>query len=175
MRLFCIYIISYFFIKVNLIRKPGSVYNSHLSCLIITHKFYATTMKQIGPIYRFVLVLLQIKFTSNLCYHKSSALLPHFFTLAVKTFTSVRRYISVALVRRSPWVDVIHYLVLWSPDFPHILRDCSIKLLVRQEGLKPPTDRVEAGCSIQLSYWRILRNIFIFLIYFVYILYHIFL
>ena len=27
--------------------------------------------------------------------------------------------------------------------------------MVRQEGLKPPTDRVEAGCSIQLSYWRI--------------------
>ena len=105
-------------------------------------------MKQIGPIYRFVLVLLQIKFTSNLCHHKSSALLPHFFTLAIKTFTSVRRYISVALVRRSPWVDVIHYLVLWSPDFPHISRDCPIKLLVRQEGLKPPTYRVEAGCSI---------------------------
>ena len=27
--------------------------------------------------------------------------------------------------------------------------------LVPQEGLKPPTDRVEAGCSIQLSYWGI--------------------
>ena len=27
--------------------------------------------------------------------------------------------------------------------------------MVPQEGLKPPTDRVEAGCSIQLSYWGI--------------------
>ena len=29
--------------------------------------------------------------------------------------------------------------------------------MVPQEGLKPPTDRVEAGCSIQLSYWGISR------------------
>ena len=28
-------------------------------------------------------------------------------------------------------------------------------ILAPQEGLEPPTDRVEAGCSIQLSYWGI--------------------
>lgn len=33
-------------------------------------------------------------------------------------------------------------------------------ILVPQEGLKPPTDRVEAGCSIQLSYWGILYGCF---------------
>ena len=31
--------------------------------------------------------------------------------------------------------------------------------MVPQEGLKPPTDRVEAGCSIQLSYWGILSSV----------------
>ena len=41
-----------------------------------------------------------------------------------------RRYISVALFRWSPTADVICYLVLWSPDFPHTsffntdVRDC---------------------------------------------------
>lgn len=48
---------------------------------------------------------------------RTGGLLHHLFTLTSKT----GGIFSVALSRRSPWVDVIHHRTLWSPDVPRWL------------------------------------------------------
>ena len=66
------------------------------------------------PINRYIKVLLRIGFTAGLCYHKLGWALTSPFHPYRK-----RRFISVALSRRSPSADVIRYPALRSPDFPH--------------------------------------------------------
>ena len=54
------------------------------------------------------------------CYHTTGELLPHLFTFAL------RLYISVALSLESLPPGVTRHPVLWSPDFPHMLKASAI-------------------------------------------------
>ena len=63
-----------------------------------------------------------------------------------------RRYISVALSRRSPAADVISYLALWSPDFP------------RTETFRRDRTRPFGEATSVLYHFSFILSIFLFLI-----------
>ena len=82
--------------------KPGSVLTAiYLVSQLLTRSSHL--LEAVGPTYCFSTVLLRIEFTAPQCSHGAGGLLPHLFIL---TF---RRYLSVALVLRSPSAGVTRY------------------------------------------------------------------
>ena len=105
-------------IFINFACKPGSVENGHLSLLYVTVKLKGIRLLPPADMCRANdphTVLLRIRFTANLCYHRSGWALTSPFHPCFQR----KRSISVALSRESPPADVISYPALWSPDFPH--------------------------------------------------------
>ena len=112
--------------------KPSSVVYGHLSRLTVTDKLKRYSRYSVGR----TALLTDTQSCSEwglhgiLCYHNIGELLPRLSILTVNgqlkksTFKGIplshsRRYISVALSRRSPSPDVIRHPVLCCSDFPH--------------------------------------------------------
>ena len=111
--------------------KPGSVVYGHLSRLIVTDKLERCSRYSVGR----TALLTETQSCSEwglhgiLCYHNIGELLPRLSILTAsrrhpKVYSRPkpshkRRFISVALSRRSPSPDVIRHPVLCCSDFPH--------------------------------------------------------
>ena len=111
--------------------KPSSVVYGHLSRLTVTDKLKRCSRYSVGR----TALLTETQSCSEwglhgiLCYHNIGELLPRLSILtASRRYPKVysrpkpshkRRFISVALSRRSPSPDVIRHPVLCSSDFPH--------------------------------------------------------
>ena len=111
--------------------KPSSVVYGHLSRLTVTDKLKRCSRYSVGR----TALLTETQSCSEwglhgiLCYHNIGELLPRLSILTVsrrypKIYSSLktsymRRFISVALSRRSPLPDVIRHPVLCCSDFPH--------------------------------------------------------
>ena len=114
--------------------KPSSVVYGHLSRLIVTDKLKRYSRRSVGR----TALLTEAQSCSGWglhgipCYHDIGELLPRLSILTAngrlkkinaqgKTPSRLRRFISVALSRRSPSPDVIRHPVLCCSDFPHSL------------------------------------------------------
>ena len=111
--------------------KPSSVVYGHLSRLIVTDKLKRCSRYSVGR----TALLTETQSCSEwglhgiLCYHNIGELLPRLSILTAgrrypKAYSRpkssyLRRFISVALSRRSPSPDVIRHPVLCCSDFPH--------------------------------------------------------
>ena len=102
--------------RFEFVDKPSSVVYGHLSSLIVTDKLKRYSRHSVGR----TALLTDTQSCSGWglhgipCYHDIGELLPRLSILTVK-----RRFISVALSRRSPSPDVIRHPVLYCSDFPH--------------------------------------------------------
>lgn len=100
--------------------KPGSVYAAiYLGRMLPHASSHLPKTGRASPAHQsavFLAVLLRIEFTGPRSHLWGRwALTPPFHPYRAET----RRYISVALVLKSPSADVIRYPALRSPDFPH--------------------------------------------------------
>lgn len=95
--------------------KPSSVLSNHLSRLIVANKLKRHTQRRDGqPLYASLFglapsgVYIAVKSPSR-WWALTSPFHPYLYN---------RRYISVALSFKSPWLDVIQHPALRSSDFP---------------------------------------------------------
>ena len=91
---------------VSVAYKPSSVIGGHLSRPIVTDGFKRNPESIDGPSQALFRFLLRAGFTSRTSRHAAGELLPHLSTL---TWPGARRYLSVALVLKSPSAGVTRY------------------------------------------------------------------
>ena len=97
-------------LKCDWVYKPGSVLTAiYLVAQLLTRS--SRLLGTIGPIMRSSTALLRIEFTALQCSHGAGGLLHRLFTLTapVRRIGRSRRYLSVALVLRSPSAGVTRY------------------------------------------------------------------
>ena len=99
--------------------KRSSVLSNHLSRLIVTNKLKRHTQRRDGqPLHASLFglapdgVYIAVKSPSRWWA----------LTSPFHPYLKIRRYISVALSFKSPWLDVIQHPALWSPDFPLLVQ-----------------------------------------------------
>ena len=117
--------------EFEFVYKPSSVVYGHLSRLIVTDKLERCSRYSVGR----TALLTETQSCSGwglhgiLCYHNIGELLPRLSILTAsrrrqkahskQKLSHKRRFISVALSRRSLSPDVIRHPVLCCSDFPH--------------------------------------------------------
>ena len=115
--------------------KPGSVFDSHLSTRRVAAVLQPPRERSGQPIAP-IPVLLRIEFTATDSSQPSGALLPHLSTLTGRHRPQpaiYQRYISVALVLKSPSAGVTRYPCPMEPGlssqgaFRHTLRGCPVR------------------------------------------------
>ena len=109
------------FIMCETSRKRSSVLSNHLSRLTVTSKLKRHTTWRDGQSHNAI---------TRSCsrwglhsHHVTMMLVSSYLAFPPLPSTSnkleyIRRYLSVALSFKSPWLDVIQHPALWSSDFP---------------------------------------------------------
>ena len=101
----------------ELVCKPGSVLNDHLSVACRCRQAQAASSERSGKPMCSSTALLRIEFTAPACLHAAGELLPRLSTLTGQKSTG-----GISLLHLSeghPWRALPVILALWSPDFPH--------------------------------------------------------
>ena len=110
------------FFMYEISRKRSSVLSNHLSRFIVTNKLKRYTRKRGGQPLNVSLFDLApggvyIAIMSPWCWWALTSPF-HPYLIYFNKLKYIRRYLSVALSFKSPWLDVIQHPALWSSDFP---------------------------------------------------------